>query len=56
MLKIFNADFGTSIVHQFTRAPQNAIEESNTSNWKIFPIPTEKINYYKRNTQYNKIY
>ena len=42
-LKIFNADFGTSIVHQFTvGAPQNAIEESNTSNWKIFPIPTEK--------------
>ena len=42
-LKIFNADFGTSIVHQFTiGAPQNIIEDSKTSNWNIFPIPTEK--------------
>ena len=42
-LKIFNADFGTSIVHQFTvGTPQNTTIDSKISDWDVFPIPAEK--------------
>ena len=41
-LKIFNADFGTNIIHQFNiGAPQNTIIDSKISDWDIFPIPAE---------------
>ena len=42
ILKVFNSDFGSDIIHQFTvDGIPTAINEKETMNWKIFPNPSE---------------
>ena len=40
-LKVFNSDFGTNIIHQFTIGGNQNTSQKIHHNWKIFPNPTK---------------
>ena len=41
ILKAFNANFGSHIIHQFTIGGNQNTNQNTTQQWKIFPNPTE---------------
>ena len=40
-LKLFNADFGTNIIHQFTIGGSQSTNQESNNGWKVFPNPTK---------------